>query len=123
MSFSTLSLCVSGCCDLLAMIMTLVTGDWQLAPGSHAPGPRSHESAGPVSGARPFKAGDRARLPTVGFKISAVQEVPNSARDGVLFSPASHVARVTSHQPVTEVQIMLRVFTGLGGAEASQVCC
>ena len=75
----------------------LATGDWQLAPGSHAPGPRSHESAGPVSEARPFKAGDRARLPTVGFKISAVQEVPNSARDGVLFSPASHVARVTSH--------------------------
>ena len=35
------------------------------------------------------------------------------------------MAQVTSHQPpVSEVQaeIMLSVFTGLGGAEASQVC-
>ena len=81
----------------------------QLVPGSHAPGPRSHESAGPVARAGPFKAGDRARLVTVGFKISAVQEVPNSARDGVLLSLASHVAWVTTHQlPVKEAELRSR---------------
>ena len=97
-----------------------MTGGWPLVLTLPAPG--LMRARGQYQELGHLKPG-QSEASTVGFKISAVQEVPNSARDCVLFSPASHVARVTSHQPVSEVQIMLRVFTGLGGAEASQVCC
>ena len=93
-----------------------------LVLSSHAPGPRSHESAGPELGH--LKPGTERGFQRSDLKSQLSRKSPY-ARAGVLFSPASHVAQVTSHQPpVSEVQaeIMLSVFTGLGGIESSQVC-